>query len=51
MDSKRAMYVGGTVMSIKERTEGSSSTNDEKVFIFDYKAGKLTIPYDRVNDL
>jgi hypothetical protein len=51
IDSKQAMYVGGTVTSIKEQTQGLSSTNDEKVFMFTYKGGKLTIPYDRVNDL
>src|SRR5260370_35734138 len=55
LDSKKAMYVGGTVTSIKERSEGTSSTNDEKVFVFTYKDGnkeaKLTVPYDRVNDL
>lgn len=51
LDSKKAMYVGGTVTTIKERTEGASSTNDEKVFVFTYKGGELKIPYDRVNDL
>jgi hypothetical protein len=51
LDSKKAMYIGGTVTSIKEQTEGKASTNDEKVFLFVYKEGRLTIPYDRVNDL
>jgi hypothetical protein len=51
LDSKKTMYVGGTVTNIKERTEGTSSTNDEKVFMFTYKGGDLKIPYDRVNDL
>lgn len=40
LDSKKAMYVGGTVTSIKEQTEGLPSTNDEKVFVFTYKDGK-----------
>ena len=44
-------YVGGTVNTIKEGTDGKSSAKDEKVFEFDYKKGKLTIPYDRINDL
>ena len=44
-------YIGGTINTIKEGTEGTSSAKDEKVFVFDYKTGKLTIPYDRVNDL
>jgi hypothetical protein len=51
LGSNKTMYIGGTVTSIKEGSEGTSSTRDEKVFEFDYKDGKLTIPYDRVNDL
>lgn len=51
LGSKKAMYVGGTVTSIKERTEGTSSTSDENVYIFTYEEGKLTIPYDHINDL
>ena len=51
LGSKKTMYVGGTVTSIKEGDEGTSSTRDEKVFEFDYKDGKLTIPYERINDL
>jgi hypothetical protein len=49
--SKSTMYVGGTIGSIKEQTEGKSSTADEKVFSFTYKAGRLEIPYDRINVL
>ena len=55
LDSKKAMYVGGTVASVKERSEGIPSTTDEKVFVFTFKDGnkesKLTVPYDRINDL
>jgi hypothetical protein len=49
--SKKTMYVGGTIASIKDGSEGTSSTQDEKVFVFNYKGGKLAIPYDRINDL
>lgn len=49
--SKKTMYVGGTIASIKDGSEGTSSTQDEKVFVFNYKVGKLAIPYDRINDL
>jgi hypothetical protein len=49
--SRSTMYVGGTITTIKERTEGKSSTSDEKVFVFQYKRGKLTIPYERMNSL
>jgi len=51
LDSKKAMYLGGTVSSVKEQTEGVSSAKDEKVFTFTYKGGALSIPYDRINDL
>lgn len=49
--SKSAMYVGGTVTTIKEKSEGKVSTADEKQFLFQYKTTKLLIPYDRVNSL
>lgn len=51
VDEKKTMYVGGTISSIKEQTEGVSSTSDEKVFLFDYEKGKLQIPYDRIESL
>jgi len=55
LDSKKALYVGGTVPGLKERTEGISSTSDEKVFVFTYKNGekeeKLIVLYARINDL
>lgn len=51
LDSHKTMYVGGTVNSIKEGTQGVSSTHDEKVFVFEYHGGKLTIPYENINDL
>jgi hypothetical protein len=51
LGSDKTMYVGGTVTSIPDGTEGKSSTKDEKVFLFEYKHGKLTVPYDRVNSL
>lgn len=51
VDSQKTMYVGGTVSSIKEQTEGVSSTSDEKIFVFDYGTGKLQIPYDQIESL
>jgi hypothetical protein len=51
LGSDKTMYVGGTVSSVKEGSEGKSSTKDEKVFVFTYQGGKLEIPYDQVNDL
>ena len=55
LDSKKAKYIGGTVSALKVETEGTPSTDDEKVFVFTYKEDKkevkLSIPYARVNDL
>ena len=54
IDSKKAMYIGGTV-DIKEETEGKASTADATSFAFEYKNGKqrsvLSIPYERINAL
>jgi hypothetical protein len=47
----KAVYVGGTVSSVKENTEGTFSTKDERGLIFEFKKGKFTIPYDRVDSL
>jgi len=49
-DDKTA-YVGGTENQIKDGTEGKSSARDDKNFVFEYKGGSLSIPYEQVNDL
>ncbi|MBZ5648056.1 MAG: hypothetical protein LAN37_12620 [Acidobacteriia bacterium] len=51
LGNNKTMYVGGTINDIKEKTEGVSSTADEKIFVFDYKGGKLTIPYSQIDSL
>ena len=52
LGSDKAMYVGGTVSSIKDRTEGKLSTDDAKAMVFDYgKEGKLSVPYEQINSL
>jgi hypothetical protein len=51
LGSHETLYVGGTISAIKDGTEGRSSAKDEKVFVFEYKGGKLTIPYDRIDSL
>ena len=45
------VYVGGTVPDLKEKTEGRSSTSDEKALIFEYKNGRLVIFYERIDSL
>ena len=51
LGSDKTEYVGGTENQVKEGTEGVSSAKDEKNFVFEYKGGKIEIPYDRVDDL
>jgi hypothetical protein len=51
LGSDKTAYIGGTENQIKDGTEGSSSAKDDKHFVFEYKSGKLEIPYDQVNDL
>ena len=47
----KTAYVGGTENQIKDGAEGQSSAKDDKNFLFQYKGGKLEIPYDQVDDL
>jgi hypothetical protein len=51
LGSDKTAYIGGTENQIKEGTEGTSSAKDDKNFVFEYKGGKLEIPYGEVNDL
>ena len=45
------MYVGGTVVDLKQETEGTFSAADVKELVFQYKKGRFTVPYDRVDSL
>lgn len=51
LGSDKTAYIGGTENQIKDGAEGESSAKDEKYFVFQFKSGKLEIPYDQVNDL
>jgi len=51
LGSDKTAYIGGTENQIKDGAEGESSAKDEKHFVFQYKDGKLEIPYDQVDDL
>ena len=51
LGSKKTLYVGGTIASLKEKTEGVSSSTDPTNFIFTYKEGKLIIPFDKITEL
>ena len=51
LGNDKTAYVGGTENQVKDGMEGESSAKDEKNFVFEYKGGKLLIPYDQVDDL
>ncbi|HEV2426420.1 MAG TPA: hypothetical protein VGZ29_16460 [Terriglobia bacterium] len=51
VSSHGADYVGGTVPSIAAPLKGRISMTDDKVFAFDYKGGRLAIPYDSIDSL
>ncbi|HUQ49592.1 MAG TPA: hypothetical protein VM056_02670 [Terriglobales bacterium] len=49
--TREAMYVGGTISDLKERTEGKPFLSD-KEFVFEHhKKQKFEVPYDRINSL
>jgi hypothetical protein len=51
LGSRKAMYVGGTVSTIKEHTEGTISTADDRLWVFEGKGTKLAIPYAQITSL
>ena len=49
--TREAIYVGGTISSLKERTEGKPSLQ-ETAFVFEHdKNQRLEIPYGTINSL
>lgn len=46
-----AAYVGGTIANMDAPTKGTISMDDDKSLAFDYKGGRLSIPYDGINSL
>jgi hypothetical protein len=52
VDGKKAEYVGGTITTIPEKTEGTFDTKNENAIIFTPKKGpSLSIPYDAITEL
>ena len=47
--SDKAVYRGGTVAVLTEKTEGAVTTTDEHQFIFSHKEGRFVVPYERIN--
>lgn len=46
-----AMYVGGTIASIPEKTEGRLDVSKDRAAEFTCKKGSFSIPYDKINSL
>ncbi len=46
-----AMYVGGTMQAVPEKTEGHLNTSNEAFAEFVAKKGKFTIPYNGITSL
>lgn len=52
VDSDKAMYVGGTVAGLKEKSEGRFDTTNSAGLKFSAnKQATLTIPYDHITEL
>ena len=51
LGSDKTLYVGGTVSSLKDGSEGVSSTKNESVFTFTHGGETFEVPYDQINDL
>lgn len=49
--SDKTAYIGGTENQIRDGAEGRSFAKGETSFIFEFKNGKLEIPYTQVNDI
>jgi hypothetical protein len=45
----RAEYIGGTLSTVKERTEGRIQTNDDTCLVFRARKGSIRLPYGRIN--
>jgi hypothetical protein len=43
------MYVGGTVVTLKEGVLGKLDTSSQTVLNFDYSGGKLVVPFEMVD--
>lgn len=49
--SNKAVYVGGTVETLKEGTEGVPSAKDPDKFVFSHGGRTFEVPYERINSL
>ncbi len=48
---REVMYVGGTIKSVPEATQGTLDTDDPQMLTFSSPKGKFQIPYERITSL
>jgi hypothetical protein len=48
---KEVMYVGGTISSVPEATEGELDTTNEEALLFTSPKGSFSIPYTQITSL
>jgi len=48
---KEVMYVGGTIKTVPEATEGTLDTDNEKALIFNSPKGRFEIPYEYITSI
>jgi len=51
VEGKRAMYVGGTVASIREKQQGTLDTSAASEFVFTWDKGKWNVPFASINKM
>jgi hypothetical protein len=49
VDKGKAIYIGGTIASIKEKTQGPINLKDEAALF--YMNGQLTIPWEKISEV
>jgi hypothetical protein len=49
VEGGQVMYVGGTVVALKEGVSGKLDATSPKVLSFDYSGGKLVIPFEMID--
>jgi len=47
----QVMYVGGTISSIPEKTEGKLDLSGQSMIVFTAKPGKISIPYSGITSI
>lgn len=49
--SGKAEYVGGTIGTFKDKTDGRILTSDKSAFVFSAKGQTVRVPFERINQI